>query len=310
MFKKMDVGSFGKDCSISVRVKPHTAGSVQMIEDVKTLHVNEREARESGIYIHLDEIADLQAGDTITITGRVGEGAPSGANWSIVLQIPGGRQIAQHIAPSPIFSLSHILEEDEIGKTLIVYTLGWGVVQPLMDFYVDGLLVTRRSITAENDIDTRTQVYSMTDDPGVQWMNAGEGNVFGNTAMILRSGAPTIRIFKRGNTNAIHVGVRVNDFDGIDINLARMNLRLGNKYKITVTGRIDSEPPEGATIMLQSVPGYAWIYTLPIKKDMEFTLSHTLAQTEIEKWTAIRITTNTPGASVSFYVYSIDIERV
>jgi hypothetical protein len=119
-FNDVSVGKFGSAHSISVRERPHTAGKVRLVEDVKTLHVYEREQRESGIYIHLPEIEGIQTGDRITVTGRIGENAPSGANWSIVLQITSGRQIAQHIAPNPIFSLSHIFFASHLLRSISV----------------------------------------------------------------------------------------------------------------------------------------------------------------------------------------------
>jgi hypothetical protein len=308
MFKNVEEGNFEKGCSVSVRENPGSQGRVIAVEDVKTLFISERQQREAGIHIDLSEIGNLQAGDRLTITGRIGEGSPTGANWSVALIHPQSGQITHHIAPNSVFSLSHILEIDDLDETLIVHTVGWGVVQPTMDFYVDGLLITRKSVSTD-DIDIRTVVYSMAEDPGVRWVS-GESNRFVNTAILSRSGAPTIRIIKRGSSNAVHISVRVNDFDGMDINLTRMDLRPGNQYRITVKGRIEGNPPPESKIMLQGIPSYKWTNETDITENMEFTLQHTLNRSEMEKWTAIRVTTNVPGASVSFYIYSIEVVKL
>jgi hypothetical protein len=71
-----------------------------------------------------------------------------------------------------------------------------------------------------------------------------------------------------------------------------------------------SEVPAETMIMLQGLPMFAWKNNTLIKKDQEFTLTHVLSAIEIEKWEIVRVTTNTSGASASFYVYSIDIVRL
>jgi hypothetical protein len=62
--------------------------------------------------------------------------------------------------------------------------------------------------------------------------------------------------------------------------------------------------------MIQGIPNYDWRCITPIKKDLEFTLEHTMSRSEVEKWTSIRVTTNSIGAAVSFYVYSLEITRL
>lgn len=310
MLENAKLGEFNGSGFISVIRAPHTMAKVELVEDVKTLLLTERADRSSGIYMHLREIPNLQEGDRLTITGRVGDGVIVGSSWSIALLASGGVQLSHSIAPDSVFALSHLLEASELDKTFLMHTIGWGVQAPLMDFYIDSILITRRDIAEDEGADTRTTVYSLVDDPNLQWMNADGSSSFENTLYVLRSGEPSLSVFKRGNSNAIFVTNRAKDFDGIDINLARLDLRVGNQYKVTVSGRVDGDVPEGSEITMQGIPGYNWRSNMKIHKDMEFTLVHTLTQSEVERLKALRITTNAQGASVSFFIYSIDVVRL
>lgn len=308
--KNVDLGSFDNNSIISTRRAPETNAILKAVEDVRTLHIANRVARESGIFIHLHNLAVLEAGDRITVTGRVVEGIALGSNWSIALLSLTDGHLTHHVAPRLLFAVSHILDPMEITQTFTVHTIGWGVVQPLMDFYVDGILITRREKTDEAEEDTRIIVYSLAEDAGAKWVNDDVPECEDSIQYVLRSGAPTIHVFKHENSTALHVKTRINDWDGVDINLRRMALRSGNHYKITVRGRVDGDIPEGSTLMLQGVPSYAWRSIIPIKKDEEFTLEHKLSRSDVEDWTFCRITSNTPGASVAFYIYDIDIVRL
>ncbi|MCL1843472.1 MAG: hypothetical protein FWF79_06635 [Defluviitaleaceae bacterium] len=310
VLENINAGGFVQAGAINARRRPFTTATIEIIEDVKSILVTNRENREEGLDIRLSSIPNIRAGDRITITGRIGEGIPVGSSWSIALLAPGGGHLVHQIAPDSVYSLSHILEPSELKLNLFVHTIGWGMLPPLMDFFVDGIIITRKEVDESQKTDTRTVVYSLSEDPGVQWADAESDSRFGNTVLILRAGKPKLHIFRRGNANAIHVGMRFNDFDGIDINLTRMNLLPGNKYRITVTGRADGDVPEKSTIMMQGIPSYTWRSDKPITTDQEFTLQYTLNQSEVETWTAIRITTNTVGAGISFYIYNIDIVRL
>jgi hypothetical protein len=127
---------------------------------------------------------------------------------------------------------------------------------------------------------------------------------------LVQSGSPDIRIFKRGETNAIHVGARAKDWDGIDINMQRLGLLPGNKYEVVVTGCIDGKSVHDCIITLQGIPGYSWRNNQYVGDNEVFTLRHTLTQAEVGQWTVIRITTNAAGATVPFYIYSIEIKRL
>jgi hypothetical protein len=124
------------------------------------------------------------------------------------------------------------------------------------------------------------------------------------------SGNPQLKIAKRGDTNVFYVSNRFKDYDAVDIVLDTLNLAKGNKYEITIIGRVDGKPPEGALVLLQSTPGFSWLCSKFMAEDGEFNLTYTLTPSGIEKWSSVRISTNSIGASVSFYIYSIEVESL
>jgi len=309
-FEAIPVGQFHCKGPISTRADAvRMFAEIELIEDVKTIRIPNRTARESGIDIQLADVEDLQAGDRITITGRVYEPQAYGRSWCIALLIPGGNQITQAVAPDSIFYLSHILEEADLTTTFAIHTIGWGALQPLMDFYIDNVLIIRKEEDDEIETDTRTVVYSLVEDAGIQW-DGDDTDVFSNTLLLLLSGMPSVSALKCGNEKALHIGNRVNDFDGIDINLGRLKLRPGNQYKVTITGRMGDDVPAATSIMFQGLPGYTWKCQTPVSANEEFTLIHNFSQSDIEKWSFLRITTNSPGASASFCIYGIDMVRL
>ncbi|MCL2224969.1 MAG: hypothetical protein FWB96_08395 [Defluviitaleaceae bacterium] len=310
----VSAGVFAKEGPVLTREEAPSNGRIEIVEDVKTICIYDRDINATGIDIKLDEIPGLMAGDRITVTGRVGTKEPIGNKfWSVALiaSFPEDGQITQHTAPDPVFAVSHILEEEQLNLTLHVHTVFWGNFEPLMDFYIDGVLITRREEITETETDTRSTVYYLEAEQDTELMGMEKAEALGKDAPFLFCwGYPTARVFKRGDATALHIGNRFRDWDGIDINIARMKLRVGNQYKITVNGRIDGDAPIGSTIMLQGIPGCVWKCNTPISSDSEFSLSHIMSRTDVEKWSAIRITTNAPGASVPFYIYSIEIVRL
>jgi hypothetical protein len=193
-----------------------------------------------------------------------------------------------------------------------VHTVFWGTYEPLVDFYIDCILITRQEKSADEEADTRSIVYTLDAEPNTELMGMDEAVSIGgkNAPLLFCSGHPTVRVMKHGLSVALHVKNRFNDWDGVDINIGRMNLSASNQYKVTVNGRIQGDAPIGSTIMLQGVPGYVWKCNTPFTSDSEYSLSYTMSRSDVEKWHYVRVTTNTEGASVSFYIYGIKIERL
>jgi endo-1,4-beta-xylanase len=127
---------------------------------------------------------------------------------------------------------------------------------------------------------------------------------------LLKSGTPIIKIFDLADSKAIYVSERVKDWDGVDINMRRLKLLAGNKYQVTVTGCIDGLTPDETLITLQGIPGYSWRDMKYVGDSQAFTLRHILSQSEVDQWDLVRITTNATGATVPFYIYSIEIKRL
>jgi len=305
-------GPFTQAGPVLVREMPLANAKIEQIEDVKTICIYHRAEIQTGIDIRLDSIPDLAAGDRITVTGRVGpQKNTGGKTWSVALiaSYPEDGQITQHTSPDPIFAVSHILEEEQLDLTLYVHTVFWGAHLPLMDLFIDSVLVTR--FEKPDEADTRDVVYALAPYEGEEFMGSEEAAVRGkNAPFVFCAGYPHLRALRHGDDIAIHVGNRFNDWDGVDINLARMGLRTGNQYKIAVRGRVDGKAPKDATIMLQGIPGFVWKKTTALSTDAEFAFEYVLSRSEVEKWHTVRITTNTQGSSVAFFICGIEIRRM
>jgi len=308
--KDAEPGDFERHGILLLRRDPEANGVIKVIEDIKTIYISGRSKRESGIYMYIDELTGLLPGDRITITGRIEEHSLGGSTWSISLFSVIDGHLTHHIAPGTVYSISYILDENDVNNALTVHTIGWGVLEPLMNFYVDNILITRADSADEFTVDTRKGIYSLATDTDLTLINADNFIKYGTAVILTRSGYPNIGIFKHKGENAIHVNTRVNDWDGLDIIISNLKLQAGNQYKITVRGQIDGEAPEGTIIMIQGVPTYSWRRYMFVKSNEEFTIEYNLTRQDVEQWTAARITTNPAGATVSFFVYGIEIERV
>jgi len=310
-FNAVKLGEFERHGAVSLRRDPSASGRIKEIEDIKSLLVSKRTTRESGIYIHINEIDGLLAGDRITITGRISkEHLRIGSNWSIALLSGEDGHLTHSIAPGVIYSLSYILGERDIKNVLTVHTVGWGLLPPLMDFFVDDIVISRNESEDESDLDSRNILYSLANDLNLHLINAPNQETYGTDIKISSSGGPNINVIQHNGSNAVALSTRVNDWDGVDIMLSHLNLRAGNTYKIIVRGRVDGKAPDGTEIMLQGIPSFSWRCINPVQDDEDFTLEYILTRSEVATWNKARITTNTNGATMSFVLYDIEVERV
>jgi len=290
---------------------------LQRNEDVNIIHITKRENHDAGLGISLRAIPGLMIGDRITVTGRIGSGAPTGSvQWGVALMVSQTEagQLAQQTAPKSLFSLSCLLDEADLTRVIMLQATRWGSVTPVMDIMIDTVLITRGEKPLHEPIDTRTTVYNLEVDPGIQWVGERDSQTFESSGVLRRSGSPTLSIFRRGDSNAIHVGNRKNDWDGVDIDLEALGLMTANNYLISVSGRVEgaipTNTPKGIRFMIQGMPGYSWRDAQVVGDDQEFTISHVMSPSEIEKWKFVRITSDSAGALVPFYVYGIEIKRL
>ena len=302
-------GNFTNSGIVSVRQQPFTEAVVKMVEDVKTIQVINRADRNTGFDIALPNMPALMEGDRITLTGRVADDAPPGRRWSMVLRAK-GKSLVQHVSPRPVFSLSHILSKEDLAQAVSLHTIYWDGQDPIMYFNLDSIIITRRTNSDNSNVDTRTTIYSLANDTNVTATSKSSSTALDSTIYLTRSGSPLFDVQKNGAETIIHVGTRVNSWDGVDINFSRMGLRTGNKYKIIVSGRMGSDVPPKSKIMFQGVPTYTWQSDIDIASNQPFTISHTLSPSEMEQWSAIRVTCDPTGATASFSVNSIEITRV
>jgi hypothetical protein len=286
---------------------------ILQVEDVKTILVTKRANKQAGVGINIAKICDIAPGDRITVTGRFKSDAPSGS-WGVALIAKDGtaeNQLAHQIAPRSVFSLSHVLEKTEMDAMVVLHTTSWGHIEPNMDFFVDNLRISREVSESNILADTRGIVYSMSDDRRMRdYKSLGLSQDIQGTEYLQGSGNPKIKIIKRGKLNILHVSNRFRDFDAVDIMLNTLKLMKGNSYQVTATGRIDGKAPEGSLMLMQSTPGYSWLASKFVSEGSEFSLTFTLTPSGIEKWTAIRISSNVIGASVSFFIFSIEVESL
>jgi len=319
----LDVGEITESDLLVPIGDNHPVLSVEVVDDVKTVLVKDRADRVAGLGIPLSSLPSLKAGDRITVTGRVPRETPAGS-WGVALVTEESDarnaeecQLAQYTSPKVLFALSHILCGADLDKLIMVQTTRWGAINPIMDLYIDSIIVCRDEKYTSITEDSRTIVYSMDSDdetrPGEVMASADTRDVadFMAAGKLIKSGNPDVKIFMQGNSKALYIASRVKDWDGIDINMHRLELFPGNKYQIKVVGCIDGTAPGGTIITLQGIPGFLWRNNQQVvSQNQGFTLRYTLNHAEVEQWSAIRVTTNLAGASVPFYIYSIEIKRV
>jgi len=312
-YKNYTAGKFIEDDFITIRHDAAANFNIADIEDIKSLQITERENREAGIYIKLQSIEGLLPGDRLTITGRIGENPPSSPKWSVALFcVSEGHSphLTHHPSPQPIFAISYIVEEKDLNATFTVHAISWGSTEPDMDIYIDDIVITRHDTGMVDEIDPRKVIYSLAEDENITPTIVDLYDENGPNANILRNGDLSVRVFKHNGANAIQASNRVKDWDGIDICIENFKLLPGNSYKVSVCIQLDEPAPLGTIFMLQGIPGYDWRGNTVVQKETDFTLHYVLSRVEVEKWHTIRITTNPPGASVSFCIHSIDIVRI
>jgi len=274
-------------------------------DGTKCILVSEREEG-TGLAVNLAAIPDLRVGDKITVTGRVGAGAPF-KSWAVSILRIGINEaslvLVQHSTPAydELFHLSHILSAEDIKQLVHIRTSQWLGETANVDIYVDSILISRNIDSTQFQIDSRTEVYNLAND---QINSTKVGDI---TDYIVSAGEPAFNVTEQDGQKHIHITSRVNDWDGIDIQLALMNLVPGNKYTVKVKGRSDGVAQPGADIILQTVPGFIWRKFALMQENRNFELVHTFSPAEVQTTEVVRIATNGQGATVPFTIFGIEI---
>ena len=296
--------------------------TVEASDGVKFIHVTNRTDAIAGVEIKLDALFamahgaahSIQQDDRITITGRIGKGAPRN-DWGIALTSNVDNeetQLTQHVSPEDLYSLSYKFYGTETIQSLFVTTTKWRSAEPLMDFTIDSIRITRMQNDYVSQLDIRNMVYSLAHDREAHHLAATNEFLLDRTSFLCRSGEGRILMLKEDENVEIHVLDRTLDYDGIDILLTPLKLLKGNEYSIRVTGIVDESADHidpTARIMLQGLPGFLWRSTQPMGTDEPFVLSHSISKSAIDEWEAIRITTNKAGANIPFHINTIEIMR-
>jgi hypothetical protein len=277
------------------------------INKTKTLRVTGNANLKPGFIINTPSISDLLAGDRITITGRLGDGVPK-SDWAMVIDrffdSSNYSGLSQHVTPEhgELFSMTYLLDDDDLKFPLLIRSNHWGKSVEPMNYFVDSILVTRETSEARYIKDARELIYSLANDENIQTLKPGDV-----TRFLRSSGTPKYTIFERDGRKGMKISRRINNWDGIDISLAGMNLKQGNRYTVTVSGAIDGAAPQDARMMLQLLPEFIWRSEIKARDDNEFTLRHTLSAMELQTTEFIRIASCDDGAKMSFNIFKIEI---
>jgi hypothetical protein len=277
----------------------------------KTVHVAGRTDFKPGLAVNTPELHGLQSGDRITVTGRLGSGVPK-SDWAMVIDrrkiksgVSGGwTGLAQHVSPehNELFTITHLLDAEDLDKTFMIRSNHWGNVTESMDFYLDSILITRNVSQTSFVKDEREQIYSLASDGNLKKLRPGD-----ITRFLRAAGTPKFTIIEKNSRKGVHLANRINNWDGLDIWLPSLELKQGNSYSITVNGRVDGVAGERARLMLQIIPGYIWRSEKYVYDDDEFTLNHTFSATELQTAQTIRIASDDEGAKMSFFIYDIEV---
>jgi len=276
------------------------------------LHVTGRTNSWDGVDIHR---LGMEEGDVLVVEGRADGQPPAGTQMVL-----GGAESPWNWAASAALSDANqefifelVLEEnhmeDEQFVRIRVQTNGEGAT---MSFFVYEIQIVRDGVA----------IYSLRTDEYVQEASPGTATELNDTPELQRSGGPNITITTRqapqepGDTpppqegeGILHITNRTADWNALDIH--RGTLELGDE--ITVTGRVDGQPPEGTQMILGGAENpWNWATNTPVTEaNQGFVLSLTLADNhmEEEQFIRFRVQTNADGATMPFFIDDIVIIR-
>ncbi|MCL2357709.1 MAG: hypothetical protein FWC70_11280 [Defluviitaleaceae bacterium] len=285
----------------------HHTPDILKIQNIKTIFVSGKVSQKPGITLVTPRIKSLRAGDKIVVTGRIGNGAPT-SDWAMVIDRRtkkyGYVGLAQTVSPNhnELFSIEYLLEPEDLRLPIMVRTNLWGTSIGEAEYFVDSILITRNVNAEAVEIETRELVYSLANDNSLENLKPGDIHKF-----IKASGTPLFDVFDLNEKKAIRVRRRMNNWDGLDVWFPDMNLKQGNRYTITVRGKIDGVVPPGTHFMLQIIPGYIWQSVTVPTDNREFTLTHTFSAMELKTLHSVRIATDDAGAEMCFTIREIEV---
>ncbi|MDR1641139.1 MAG: hypothetical protein LBT59_15715, partial [Clostridiales bacterium] len=117
--------------------------------------------------------------------------------------------------------------------------------------------------------------------------------------------------FEGSGSKSLYVSGRTKDYDAADVPLSALGAVVGDTLKIRVLGYVDTDAdvPDGSLITVTLPNDYAYNGTVNLVKGQAFVIEATKEITN-ENSKNVRIQTNSAGATVPFYIDSIEIDVV
>ncbi|MCL2356162.1 MAG: glycoside hydrolase family 11 protein [Defluviitaleaceae bacterium] len=246
-------------------------------------------------------------------TAAAGGGVAPNVQWTAAIQWFPGATGGTALAAGATFS------SDSVYRAVITIT-------PAAGYTLDGVAANAFTVagaTATNAANAGvvtavfpataagpSVIFCLTDLAAFQAM--AEGDTFTTSAPLQGSGGAILTVRTYSGYNYIRVTNRPNDWDGVDVMFAGLMSATG-VYDVRVTGRIAGNAPAGATLMLQSMPGFGWGTPVSVSTDGEFTITRTVNRatdmggTPPALWDRFRITSNGAGTNMNFDIFSIEV---
>jgi len=300
------------------------AGGAVAITPEGYIAVTSRTANWNGIDI-LHSAVGFEAGDVVTVQGRVGYTLPTAWSAMILNTRPGAWYEAfqgddlSNFAPGGSFTMNLTLTDANITDLTGASPAGIriqtnGAVE--MDFFIDNITVYR-PVSDECDL-----IYSLAHDAHIQGLAVGATGtgsvILGGTPYLQQSGEPTFTIVAHPTSggNSIEVSGRTADWNALDIMRGPMDMDPDvNEYLITIRGRV-VDPPSGTQVILGGPASpWNWLGNIAPAADGSFELAvdagpEAFAATAggaAQFANAFRLQTNN---SATFIVDDIEIELV
>ena len=268
---------------------------------------------------------DFEAGDIVTVTGRLGSNIPAGWGAMILNTAPGGWSESfqsgdvRNIGANGDFTLELILTAAHITSITGANPAGIRIQSnnaDEMDFFIDNITVYRPAAQTVTVIR-----YSLYEDAYVQGLSAPTTNNLAGAANLDLNGVTTVNVRSYSGTNYLHVVDRAAGSHGVEVVTDGLAVEVGDVVR--VTGRLGADVPTGWFVMHFNFVNDAsgWnerASTGGLSANEVFTLEHTLSAADVAILNAaggaIRVGSNHNNDAnlpiMDFFIHTIYIGRL